>query len=241
VSDDAVSYDAVRRRLPRPLQRYLWFFETAIEDAVRDFANALPPGARVLDAGAGEGRYREYFLAARYTGVDLGIGDAAWNYRGLDAIADLTALPFPDGCFEAALNIVTLEHVRDPARVIDELARTLGAGARLLLVVPQDWERHQEPHDYFRYTRHGVRYLLERAGFIGIAVRPGGGYFRLLSRRLLNGAQFFPLPLALVWLLLVGLPALALPALDGLDRTAKFTLGYICLARKPGLRRRSGE
>jgi ubiquinone/menaquinone biosynthesis C-methylase UbiE len=62
--------------------------------------------------------------------VDLGIGDAAWDYRRLDAVADLAALPFAAGCFEAATSVVTLEHVREPARVLAEMARTLKRGGR---------------------------------------------------------------------------------------------------------------
>ena len=113
----------------------------------------------------------------------------SWNYRGLDAVADLAALPFRDGAFAACINIVTLEHVREPKTVVCEIARTLASGGRLLMIVPHEWEVHQAPHDYFRYTRHGAAYLLEQAGFAKIEICPVGGYFRLLSRRMLNGLQ----------------------------------------------------
>jgi SAM-dependent methyltransferase len=231
-----MSYSAAASRLPAFLRRHILHFEMAIEDALADFARQVSAGERVLDAGSGEGRHARYFPQARYCGVDLAIGDAAWNYRGLDAVADLAALPFRDGAFEACINIVTLEHVREPHRVLRELARSLKGGGRLLLIVPHEWEVHQAPHDYFRYTRHGAAYLLEQAGFERIEIRPVGGYFRLLSRRLLNGLQFFTggarwigfLPAAL----LLGPPALALPFLDFLDRERNFTLGYICTAEK---------
>ncbi len=145
-----------------------------IGDAVDAFAAALADGVRVLDAGAGECAYKKKFDRHCYTGVDLGIGDAHWNYSQLDAIADLIALPFRGASFDAALNIVTLEHVREPAVVLAELCRVLVPGGRLLLVVPHEWEEHQVPHDYFRYTRYGARYLLEKAGFTGIEILPVG-------------------------------------------------------------------
>jgi SAM-dependent methyltransferase len=231
-----MSYSAAASRLPAFLRRHILHFEMAIEGALADFARQIPAGVRVLDAGSGEGRHARYFPQARYCGVDLAIGDDAWNYRGLDAVADLAALPFRDGAFGACINIVTLEHVREPHRVLRELARSLAAGGRLLLIVPHEWEVHQAPHDYFRYTRYGAAYLLGQAGFERIEIRPVGGYFRLLSRRLLNGLQFFTggarwigfLPAAL----LLGPPALALPFLDFLDRDRNFTLGYICRAEK---------
>src|SRR5205814_10735114 len=105
-------YAKMRSLLPGFLARHVMHFEASIEDAVSGFAGLLAPGARVLDAGAGEGSYKRHFSAQRYCGLDLGIGDAAWDYSSLDAIGDLAALPFSDKAFEAAINVVTLEHVR---------------------------------------------------------------------------------------------------------------------------------
>ncbi len=225
-------YTQARSLLPRGLRRYVLHFEAAIEDAVRSFAASLPGGALVLDAGAGEGNYRGFFAAQRYLGLDLAVGDQTWDYSRLDVVGDLTALPFRDATFAASVNIVTLEHVTDPARVLCELARTLAAGGRLLLIVPHEWEEHQQPHDYFRYTRFGVAHLLKQAGFGEIEIRPVGGFFRLLSRRLLNALQFFPGPLMIVAAIFFVPPALLLPLLEPLDRRQNFTLGYICIARK---------
>jgi SAM-dependent methyltransferase len=225
-------YSGLRDRLPAWLRRYVLHFEATIDDAVEDFADSLSPGSRVLDAGAGEMAHARFFHRQRYTGVDLGIGDATWDYGELDAIADLVALPFPDGVFDACINIVTLEHVREPGRVLCEIGRVLVPGGRLLLVAPHEWEVHQSPHDYFRYTRHGLAWLLSQAGFVETRVQPVGGYFRLMSRRLLNGLQFFPGPWFALAALFLGPPALLMPLLDGLDEKRDFTLGYVCSARK---------
>ena len=217
-------------------RRLVLHFECAIEDSVRAFANGLERQARVLDAGAGECQYAHWFSGQRYTAIDLAVGDSAWNYSGLDAICDLTAISLADGCFDAAINIVTLEHVREPARALREIARTLRPGAPLLLVVPFEWEVHQEPQDYFRFTRYGLDYLLRRAGFAHREIRPVGGYFRLLSRRLYSGIQFFMSGWRWVGFPIVALAlaplALAAPLLDGLDKKKAFTLGYICIARR---------
>jgi SAM-dependent methyltransferase len=219
--------------LPEVLQRYILHFESEIETAIGRFASSLLSHAKVLDAGAGECQYAEFFRQFRYTAVDLGIGDSEWSYTRLDAIADLLHLPFANDTFDAALNVVTLEHVTDPARVVAELFRCLRPGGRLLLITPLEWEEHQQPHDYFRYTRYGLEHLTARAGFIGISVQPVGGFFRLLSRRLLNSFQFFPGILVLVPAFFFGPLALALPILDTLDKKRNFTLGHICIARKP--------
>ena len=213
---------------PRPLRRWVLHFETSIEDAVRKFAAELPDGARLLDAGSGEGVYRPFFKRQHYVGVDLGVGDGTWDYSKLDALADLEALPFAGASFDAAVNIVTLEHVRQPARVLAEIARVLKPGAPFLIVVPFEWEVHQAPHDYYRYSRYGMAFLLIQAGFTQPKVDPVGGFFRLLARRALTGITFFP---SLLWIPFA-LPGLLLPLLDSLDREKNFTLGYICSARK---------
>ncbi|HJZ95867.1 MAG TPA: class I SAM-dependent methyltransferase [Candidatus Solibacter sp.] len=229
-------YSGLAYRLPRFLKRHVLHFEVEIEDAVTRFAHGLPPLARVLDAGAGEGQYKAHFAKQRYCGVDLAVGDAAWNYRGLDAMADLCALPFGDATFDAAIHMVTIEHLREPGRALAEMARSMKPGAELLIAAPLEWEVHQAPHDYFRYTRFGLAYLLKRAGFEVREMRPAGGYFRLLARRLLNGLQFFAGGVR--WVLfvpaavLVVPPALILPWLDFLDREKNFTVGYVCVARR---------
>lgn len=229
-------YSGPAYRLPAFLRDYILHFEGEIERAVASFAATLPEGARVLDAGAGEARHRRHFTRQRYCAVDLAVGDATWNYGKLDAVADLTALPFRAAAFRASIHIVTLEHLPEPACALAELARVLAPGSPVLLAVPQEWELHQAPHDYFRYTRYGLAYLLDRAGFEITRLEPAGGYFRLLARRLLNGLQFFAGGLR--WLLflpaalLLAPPALVFPLLDGLDRKRDFTLGYVCYARK---------
>ena len=222
---------------PRFLLRLLMGVETQIEDAVKQLAAETSPSARVLDGGAGEGRHASSFAGHRYVGVDLGIGDGSWDYSGVDAAADLEALPFPDGVFDAALNIVVLEHTRDPQRVLQELSRVLKPGGRLLLIAPQQWEVHQHPHDYFRFTRFGLQLLLARSGLQTESLDPIGGYFVLLGRRLVAALNYFQDGLrwlAFPFVAAVVLPlGLILPLLDSLDSKKDFTLAYRCLARKP--------
>jgi SAM-dependent methyltransferase len=225
-----MTYARARRILPGFLLRWIYHFEAELDRAVETFALTLPAKALVLDAGAGEARHAPCFARQRYLAVDLAVGDSAWNYRNLHVIADLAALPFPDAAFDAALNIVTLEHLPEPAAALAEIGRVLQPAAPLLIVAPHQWEVHQAPHDYYRYTRFGLQYLLEKAHFDVIEIRPVGGLYRFVARRLWAAALLFPAPWQWLALLAVAPAALLLPVFDRLDRDGGFTPGYIALA-----------
>lgn len=207
----------------------------------------IPPGARVLDAGSGEGRYQHYFTHTRYTGLDLAVGDTAWDYTGLDVIGDLRWLPFPDDVFDAAVCIQTMEHVNEPMRVINEIGRVLKPGGRFYLSAPMSWHQHQKPHDYFRYTSFGFTYLLEQSGMEVLEMRPMGGYFWFLSFNLqMLHYWLFPKPRS-AWLRWLQMPFklatqliffILLPLLfyylDRLDKVKDHTLGWVCIGQKRG-------
>ena len=204
-----------------------------------------PAGARVLDAGAGEGQYKPYFTHTRYVGLDLAVGDATWDYSGLDVLGDLRLLPFADASYDAAVCIQTLEHVNEPMRVINEIGRVLRPGGRLYLVAPMAWPQHQKPHDYFRYTSFGFRYLLQNSGMRVLEMRPMGGYFWFLSFNLqLFHHWLFPKPSTLA-LQLLQMPfklatqfvfflviPLILFYMDRLDKVKDHTMGWVCIAER---------
>lgn len=203
-------------------------------------------GARLLDAGSGEGQFADYFSHTRYTGVDLAVGDNQWDYSALDALGDLRALPFGDNSFDGAVCIQTMEHVNEPFEVTEEIARVLKPGGRYYVSAPMSWHQHQKPHDYFRYTSFGFRYMLEKSGLQVKEIRPWGGYFWFLSFNLqLLHTILFPKPsnaflrilqlpfellTQLVFFVILPIP---LYYLDAIDKTKDYSLGWVCVAEKP--------
>jgi len=210
------------------------------------------PDDLVLDAGAGEGRFYDEFAHTRYIAIDLAIGDETWDYTRLDAVSELTEIPFAADTFDAVLCTQVLEHVPEPYLVLAELCRVLKPAGRLYLSCPQSWHQHQKPHDYFRYTSFGLRYLLDKAGYEVTELTPMGGYFWFLSFQLQNinywifprGMRFraLTLPFRILFAFLFQLiTPLIFFYLDSLDRIKDETFGYVCIAEKRSARTEQTE
>ncbi|WP_445148455.1 class I SAM-dependent methyltransferase [Baekduia sp. Peel2402] len=158
-----------------------------IADAVAAFAASLPAGTRVLDAGAGDAPYRPLFVHCEHVTQDWPGSEHAGG-RASAIVADLHHLPVADASFDAVLCTEVLEHVAEPERVVAELRRVLRPGAPLLVTVPFVGELHEEPHDHWRYTSHGLRGTLERGGFADVVVTPLTGYWSTLAHVLRHAA-----------------------------------------------------
>jgi len=223
---------SLKKLVPHSLYERLDPFEASIESFVRGVAAEIKPGKRVLDAGAGECRFRKFFSHVEYVGIDFAQGEPSWNYSALDAVGRLEELPFANGSFDHVLSVVVLEHTPQPARVMEEFQRVLRPGGMVHLVVPHMWEEHQKPYDFFRFTSGGIRYLLQAAGIRIRRIHPVGGFFWQLGRRLMAVLAFAQTGWR--WLLfpiLAPVFGLVLPLccyyLDTLDQDRAYTLGFI--------------
>jgi ArsR family transcriptional regulator len=89
---------------------------------------------------------------------------------------DLEALPIDDGRLDAAVVMLVLHHVPEPAKALAEIARVLAPGGRLLLVdmLPHDREiyRQQMGHVWLGFSEEHLGALLTEAGFDGVRVVP---------------------------------------------------------------------
>ena len=99
----------------------------------------LPPYGRVLSLGCGVGVH-EVSLASRRPRMDLVCSDLQDEMlvevpEGLQRVAaDMTALPFADGCFDAVYEVTALVFVPDPERALEEMARVLRPGGLMVLL-----------------------------------------------------------------------------------------------------------
>jgi SAM-dependent methyltransferase len=217
------------------------FHQWRLNKFVRSAAATLSPDQVIFDIGAGELKYRTYFAHCRYVSSDLCIGDGDWNYKGIDVVASAYQLPLPADSLDAVLCIQVLEHLEAPIDALLEFRRVLKPFGRAYVSAPLLAGEHQQPFDFFRYTRYGLATLAARSGFKVVSLEPHGGSVIALELQLWStfwgllpfrrqGATRYILYLALYPIkLLTG--ALAL-AFDAFDRTKSATINYDVVLEK---------
>jgi ubiquinone/menaquinone biosynthesis C-methylase UbiE len=158
---------------------------------------ALPAGARILDAGAGEQRYRKHCAHLQYVAQDFGgydgVGNAeglhqgSWNYGTLQIVSDITAIPEPAESFDAIMCTEVLEHVPDPLKALDEFARLLRPGGQLILTAPFASLVHFAPYHFASgFSRYWYEHHLAARGLEITELRANGDWFSYLWQELLR-------------------------------------------------------
>ena len=187
----------------------------------------------LLDAGAGRLSYKNILVdyCDSYRSVDIDV-------RGepVDAVGDVQVLPLKEQTFDTVFCTQVLEHVPEPQLALDEIYRVLKKGGKAIITVPHLAYLHNEPHDYFRYTRHGLKYMLEKSGFQVEEIIPAGGLLSFLghivSTLLVNLTAAIPLVNKLTVFLNKYFVILVTATDNSLERKKVYALNYIVIGRK---------
>lgn len=127
---------------------------------VRASAEAFALDGPVLEIGSyqvvpGEGDLRPLFPGRDYVGLDRRPGP------GVDVLADVESLPYPDASFGLVVAMSAFEHVPHFWRGFEEAFRVLRPDGAMLVSCPFYFHRHDEPHDYWRFSPDALKLLLE--------------------------------------------------------------------------------
>jgi SAM-dependent methyltransferase len=214
------------------------------------FASALPEGAVVLDAGAGNQPYRKLFSHCRYEAADFEMVDKP--YGKSTYVGDLGAIPVEGERFDAILFNQVMEHLPDPRKVLVELKRVLKSGGMMICTAPLFYEEHEKPYDFYRYTQFGWHHLMREAGLEVVRLDWMEGYFGTVAYQLETASRYLPMrprqiapgligflaaPMMLASKAMFRLLARLFYALDERIRyTANgYPKNYVVLVRKPAL------
>jgi SAM-dependent methyltransferase len=217
---------------------------------------------RLLDVGCGNKPYESYFqpYVSEYLGIEheatFAMTSAGGGCNRPDLFYDGVTLPFPDHSFDTILNVQVLEHTPYPGRLVGEMSRVLRDDGLLILVAPFQFRLHEQPHDYFRFSSHGLTHLCEEAGLEVLETHRQGGMWSVIGhklnsylafriarigstaqkmgklgheRRLKEGIRVWTLPFVVVPMVLV---ALAARVLDPLLKEPDETMNFLILARR---------
>jgi len=227
------------RFVPRRLRQYPqvaahnWLIHDLMVQYLTEVAGKYSRG-RLVDIGCGTKPFAPLFApyVDEHVGVDLPSGPHGTD--AVDVIGSAYDTTLEDGSFDVVLCSEVLEHLETPLVAIEEMHRLLRTDGIVILTVPFFWHIHEAPRDFYRYTKFGLRYLLETGGFEVIEIRPLTGFIGTFSQLLV----YFLMRLEQhILLRVIGKPLhyliqrIAL-ALNPIDKTTEFANLYGVVARR---------
>jgi SAM-dependent methyltransferase len=204
------------------------------DSKLRKYATQFFKGS-LIDIGCGNKPYKSLLkdLVEEHIGVDT--EQTIHNKNAINIFSTAYKIPVEDCLFDSAICTAVLEHLEEPELAIRECYRILKPGGYAIYTVPFIWHLHEEPRDFFRFSKYGLKYLFEKSGFNIINIDPLSGFWITFGTLLIyNLYRFNRGPLR--WLHLIDLTALILSKifliLEKIDKTEQWTWMYMIIVKK---------
>lgn len=214
-----------------------WLIFQVINPALKQKLQQYAKG-KLIDIGCGEKPYKH--MVAPYVEKHVGLDheETFHNKSNVDLFGTAYSIPIEDEFFDIALCTDVLEHLEEPAKAIAETYRVLKTGGYAIYTVPLFWHLHEEPRDFYRYTKYGLKYLFDKNGFEIIEITALSGFVVTFSQELVYFLQSFRKggKLNPLWWIIPPVGHLIQACaylLNKIDPTENFTIEYIIVVRKP--------
>ncbi|MDZ7400710.1 MAG: class I SAM-dependent methyltransferase [candidate division KSB1 bacterium] len=190
---------------------------------------------RLIDIGCGSKPYQR--LLAPYVSEHIGVDHEGTLHEksNIDLFGSAYSIPAEDESFDSALCTAVLEHLEEPEKALGECFRVLKKGGYAIFSIPFIWHLHEEPRDFFRYSKYGIKYLFEKVGFEIIELKALSGFwvtFGQLFVYYLNRFHRGPLKLLPIIPILGIIIQATSFLLDKIDRCEQWTWMYMIVAKK---------
>lgn len=158
-------------------------FHRELKAAIQKYASG-----KVLDIGCGNKPYESCFEGKieKYIGCDV----VQSSSNKVDVLCLANKIPLEDNHFETVFSTQAIEHIEDYQGMIEEVYRVLKKGGCFILSGPFYWHLHEEPYDFYRFTKHGFKYILEKSGFEIVEIKENGGAWATLGLMLNHTFSF---------------------------------------------------
>jgi len=190
---------------------------------------------RLIDIGCGTKPYKD--LLSPYVVEHLGV-DHGWRFSdksNIDLIATAYQIPVEDASFDSAICTAVLEHLEEPELALRECYRVLKPGGVAIYSVPFFWHLHEEPLDFYRFSKYGLKYLFEKVGFEIIELKALSGFWITFGQMFVYYLYRFNLG-PFRWFRIIEILGLSIQTfsyfLDRLDRTEQWTWMYLVVVKR---------
>lgn len=157
--------------------------------------SAIPKGESILDAGAGELKYRAFCDHLQYKSQDfaqydgkgdgIGIQTKTWDNSKLDIVSDIASIPVESNSFDNILCTEVFEHIPHPVDALRELSRIVKPGGKLILTAPFCSVTHFAPyHFYTGFNTYFYKKWMADFGFEIVEMTQNGNYFEYVAQEL---------------------------------------------------------
>lgn len=185
---------------------------------------------KILNVGSGGEIYEHIRRIANAEIVQTDIDPE----RKPDIVADVCDMNmFADGTFDYVFMSEVLEHVKTPQEGVNEVHRVLKPGGTLYLSTPFIFPLHDEPYDFYRYTKYGLAHMLRNFSKVDLKERNDyyASIYVLVARAMINKDRTQRYLGLLVFIyMLVQYPLFWL--ISKLHTNTKATTGYVVTSTK---------
>lgn len=190
---------------------------------------------RLVDIGCGTKPYEK--LLAPFVEEHIGVDHEATLHDKSNVNLWGTAynIPVEDEFFDSAICTAVLEHLEEPENALRECFRILKPNGHAIYSIPFIWHLHEEPRDFYRYSKYGIRYLFEKTGFQIVELIALSGFWVTFGQLFVYKIYRFKRG-PLMWIPIIDAIGLVIQGisylLDKIDKSEKWTWMYMVVAKK---------